>query len=199
MKKLLALVTLVAALPVSAQTNGVMVTNLTTISVPTFFSEAWNTMLGQGLTNLSVTTYGTYTPSIKTWGAGLVLTRNIPLGGGINTGIGIGVDWYDQQWYAVNAQVGLSADMAPLSAFGGFTTNLIVSPFTFIGIGTPFGNQTQGTAGNLETIVAGGAILHVAQVLGGEFGIGGAYGTRSGLGAASGVFYGGLLDLTWKF
>lgn len=203
MKKLLATLALLACLtlPVAAQTNPpvTMQTNMTTITIPQFFTEAWDTMLASGLTNLSVTTYGTYTPSIKTWGAGVVVTRNIPIGGGVNTGIGLGIDYYDTQWYAVNAQVGLNADMAPLSAFGGFATNLIVTPFTFIGIGTPFGSQTAGTAGNLETIVAGGAILHVAQVLGGQFGIGGAYGTRSGLGQGSGVFYGALLDLCWKF
>src|ERR1022692_4814946 len=140
------------ALPAFGQVN----TNSTpvTTDMPTFLGDVWNVAMGQGMTNLSVTTYGTYTPSVKQWGGGLVLTRNLPLGRGVSTGVGIGMDYYASNFYALNGQVGLQADIRPLSSFGGFATNIVVTPFSFIGLGTPFGSGSGTASGNLETLAA---------------------------------------------
>ena len=126
---LVGLVGLIGLTAVGQTNTEVMATNLTTVTVPEFITQIWNTTFGAGLTNLSVTTYGTYTPSIKSYGAGVVVTRNIPLGNsGFGTGIGLGLDYYKDGLYALNAQVSLQADMKPLSALGGFLTNVIVTP-----------------------------------------------------------------------
>ena len=199
MKKLIATLTVSLALIFSAQaqTNTPPATN-TSITVPQFFGTVWETVIGEGLTNLSVTTFGTYTPKNKQWGFGEMITRNIPIGGGFGTGIGVGVDYYGGDLYAVNANVGLNAEMRPLSTFGGFASNIVMVPFTFIGLGTPISGVGGGN-GDVETIAAAGAMVRIAKILGAQFEIGGVYGTRSGIGDASGVFYGGLLDLTWRF
>lgn len=171
-------------------------TNSTT--VPEFLGTAWNFAIGQGITNLGVTTYGTYTPALEKWGGGLVITRNIPIGDALATGIGIGLDYYDHQFYALSGQVSLQANLRPFANWGTFGEKIVITPFTYIGLGTPFGDNANNT-GNLETIAAGGMALHVAKVLGGSLSINGIYGTREGLGDASGSFYGGGLTLFWKF
>ena len=92
-----------------------------------------------------------------------------------------------------------NAATRPLANWGGNWTNVVMTPFTFIGLGTPFGGQTDGTAGNLETIAAIGDGIHLTHFLGLDLDLIGVYGTRSGLGAAGGLFYGGGLNLTKKF
>lgn len=174
----------------SQTTNGPVNDQVTT--PPQFLTDVWNVLFGQGLTNLTTAAYGTYTPSIKTWGAGFQVMRNIPMGHGVGTGLGIGVDYYDKNLYAVAADVGLNATMKP---FGG---NFYMTPFTFIGLGTAFGGSSNAD-GNLETIAAIGVAFRVVHVLSADFDILGIYGTREGLGDASGVFYGTGASLTWKF
>lgn len=188
MKRLL----LSAILVIGLCSVGYSQTNNTT-TVPIFLGDVYETLIGQGLTNLSATVYGTYTPSLKKWGEGFVLMRNIPIGSGIATGIGIGLDHYDHEWYGVNAQVTLSASLRPFEGFG--ATNVVVTPFSFIGLGTPFGEESRGTAGNLETIASVGASVRLFKLAGGYMELLGTYGTRTGLGDASGTFYGG--GLTW--
>ena len=191
------------AAPAIAQTTNGPVDNPTntvatgTTTLPAFLGLAWETMVGQGLTNLSETTYMTYTPSIRRWGLGEVITRNIPIGGGVNTGLGIGVDYYDSQLYALNGQVSLSADLTPISSWGTWGKTVVITPFTFVGLGTPFGGSQ--ASGNLETVIAAGAALHLAHVFGADFSLVGVYGHRTGLEKASGAFYGGGPTLTWKF
>lgn len=183
-----------AALTASEPTNAVG----PTVDVPTFFTDVWGTLMGQGLTNLSVTVYGTYTPSISAWGSGVVVTRNLPLGEtGLGTGIGVGLDWYDSDLYAVNGQVSLNANMLPFKTWGKWGANVVMTPFTYIGLGTPISGTKHN--GDLETIVAVGSMFRVAKLLGAYAEVGGVYGTRTGLGNASGTFYGPLFDLTWKF
>lgn len=188
MKRLL----LSALLAIGLCSVGYSQTNNTT-TVPIFLEDVWNTMIGQGLTNISATIYGTFTPSIKEWGEGLIIMRNIPIGGGIATGVGIGLDHYSDDFYAVSAQVTLSASLRPLQGFG--ATNVVVTPFTFVGLGTPFGNNTDGTSGNLETIASVGAAVRMFKLAGGYMELMGTYGTRTGIGPATGTFYGG--GLTW--
>lgn len=173
-----------------AQTN-------TTTTVPQFLADTYQFLVGEGLTNLSVTAYGTYTPSLKEWGEGLVLMRLAPLGSGIYTGIGIGLDHYMKQWYAVSAQVTLGASLRPLEAVG--VTNFIMTPFSFVGIGTPFGEDANGTSGNLETIASVGAAFRIAKLGPGYLELLGTWGTRTGVGNATGTFYGGGVNYTIRF
>ncbi len=169
-----------------------------TMSVPKLLGNIWDTVVGGGLTNLTVAGYGTYTSSLHKWGGGMVLTRNLPIGGGVSTGLGGGFDEYDSNWYGVTAQVGLNASTRPLAGWGGFATNIIMTPFTYIGLGTPFGSSST-TSGQLETIAAVGDMVYLGKFLSAEWNIGGSYGTRTGLGAASGTFYGALFSATWRF
>lgn len=171
-------------------------TNTTT--VPQFLGNTYQFLIGEGITNLTVTTYGTYTPSIKSWGGGLVLTRNLPLGEGVFTGVGMGIDYYHQDFYALNGQVSLEARLKPFSNWGSFGDKIVMTPFTFVGIGTPFGEESN-QAKNMEAVAAAGVALHLAKVLKGDLSVSGIYGTRTGLGDASGSFYGAGLNLGWKF
>lgn len=186
MKKTLFALLAAGALALSGYSQS---TNTTT--VPQFLTDTWAVLFGQGLTNLSATIYGTYTPALKEWGEGFVLMRNIPLGRGVATGVGIGLDHYADEWYAVSAQVTLNASLRPFEGFG--WTNLVVTPFTFVGLGTPFGSQTEGTSGNLETIASIGAAVKLAKLGPGYLEAVGTWGTRTGIGAATGTFYGGGL------
>ena len=197
MKKLLLALSLVGllALPAAAQTN----TAPKSTTVPIFLGQVYDTMIGQGMTNLDVALVETYTPSLKKWGSGLVVARNLPIGGGVSTGIGLGVDYYDKNFYALSGQISLKADLTPFSNWGSFGTNIIISPLTYVGIGTPFGGGTRDTGGGLETVLAAGGCLHLAHVLGGDLGLLALYGDRQGLGKASGQFYGGGLNMLWKF
>lgn len=196
MKKLLSTLLAATVLTVAGYSQE---TNFTTI--PNFLADTWNFMVGEAQTNLTVTAVGTYTPSLKKWGGGLVLTRNLPLGAGMATGVGIGIDYYDRNFYALNGQVSLSATIRPFGTWGAtnsFWREIELVPHTFIAVGTPFGGSANDT-GNLETIEAGGMALHLATVLGGKLSLEGVYGTRQGLAEASGTFYGGGLNLHWKF
>lgn len=167
-------------------------------SVPGLLTTTWDTLVGQGMTNLAVAAVATYTPSLKEWGGGVVIMRNLPLGGGISTGIGLGLDYYARNFYAVSGQLSLQADVKPFAAWGGFFTNVVMTPFTFVGLGTPMGGDAT-TPGRLETIVSAGATFHIMKLWGGDLGVTGMYGTREGLGEASGAFYGGGLVQVWKF
>ena len=200
MKKLIAtsLLGLALAFGAQAQTNTPPDTNIVgTIGVGEFLGTAWNTMVGQGLTNLSFTAYGTYTPSLKEWGYGMVAFRNLNLGGGFGAGLGVGVDQYRSQWYGLTAQGTVNAKTTPLAGWGTWGKNVVVTPFAGLALGTPFGSSTSGTSGNLETIAFAGAGVHLAKLLGGDISLDGIYGTRTGIGGASGTFYGG--GLTWLF
>lgn len=163
-----------------------------------FLGDVWDILVGPGGTNLSGTVYGTYTPSIKKWGEGVILMRNIPLGQGIGTGIGIGVDRYADSIYAVAGELTLNYAIRPLAGFGGWATNIVTTPFGYFGVGTPFGGSAS-TGGSLETISAAGLSLHLAKVLGMSLEAQGMYGTRTGLGDLSGPFWGGGLTLIRRF
>lgn len=178
--------------------TGTLDTNIVgTIGVSEFLSQSWNTMVGQGLTNLSVTLYVTDTVKLNKWGYGVVLLRNLNLGGGFGAGIGVGVDQYDNQWFGLNAQASVKADTTPLAGWGTWGKKVVVTPFGGIALGTPFGSSSSGTSGNLETIAFTGASIHLFKALGGEFAVDGIYGTRTGLAGATGTFYGG--GLTWIY
>lgn len=171
-------------------------------TIPNFLGDSWNFLVGEGLTNLTITGVGTYTPALKKWGGGVVLTRNIPIGEGVATGIGLGVDYYDRNFYALNGQVSLQARIRPFATWGSSESNfwrqVEFTPHTFIALGTPFGGGGQET-GNIETIEAGGAALKLLTFKGGRLSLEGLYGTRQGLGEASGTFYGGGLNLRFDW
>ena len=186
------------ALPAFSQTNTppAMSTNDVT-TVPQFFSDIWNLTFAPGLTNLSVAVLGTYTPSVKEWGGEVAVIRNIPIGGAVGAGLGMGLDYYGGDLYGLNIQTSVKATMTPLSSFGTWGKSILVTPFGAVALGTPFSGSNDN--GDLETIAMTGAAVRLAKVFGADFELLGVYGTRAGVGDISGVFYGGGLDLTWRF
>jgi len=183
-----------AQMPRALEPSGEMKTT----TAPGFLTDVWGVIAGEGMTNLSASVYGTYTPALKEWGGGFALDRNIPLGGGVSTSVGIGLDYYDDQFYSVAGQLSLQAAIRPLAGFGGWATNIVVTPFGRVGLGTPFGDGSI-NSGSLETIEAVGANIHLVKLFGGHLGAFGMYGTRTGLGDASGTFYGGGINWCKRF
>ena len=209
MKRYLLITALLAtiALPAIAQTNAPPATNApppaatNTISLRQFAGDIYNFTLGDGLTNLHVAFIETYTPSLKKWGSAVVVGRNLAIGDtGLSAGLSVGVDAYDKNFYALNGQISLQADITPLSTLGSWGTNIVLSPVAYMGSGTPFGGQSSG-ASAVEFVTAGGFGLHIVTIPGikADFKLVGLYGNRQGLGAASGVFWGGGGDFSWKF
>ncbi len=194
---LISIVTLALALGAQAQTNTPPVSTNDTTTVPEFFSDLWNLTFAPGLTNLSIAVLGTYTPSVKEWGGEVAVIRDIPLGGGIGAGIGMGLDYYGGDLYGLNVQTSIKATITPFSTFGNWGKSVLITPFGAVALGTPFSGSNAN--GDLETIAMTGAAIHLAKVFGGDFGVLGVYGTRAGIGDIGGVFYGGGLDLTWRF
>lgn len=201
MKKLLITLSVVCACAYTSlgqvQTNTVTPTPIGTTTIPILLGSTWDTLVGQGMTNLTVATVATYTPSLKEWGGGLVIARNLPLGGGISTGIGLGVDYYAKNFYAVSGQLSLEAATRPFASWGGMWTNIVFTPYTFVGLGTPIGGSE--SSGNLETIIAAGGSIHLMKLLGGGLNVTALVGDREGIGSASGEFYGGGLAQVWRF
>lgn len=189
MKRLLPLLLLAAGLTAgySQVTNG-------TTTVPEFMGSVWNTLIGQGLTNLDVAIAGTYTPSTKYWGEEVVLTRNIPIGNGVAAGISVGYDHFGRTSYALEGGVMISAALRPFATFGGWATNVVTTPFGFTYLGTPFAGQ----ASALETVAGLGYSVHLFRWAGADWGILGLYGTRQGI-QGGGTFYGGGVSALWRF
>lgn len=178
-------------------TNGLAKPDWTT--VPAAFGTLWDFTIGHGLTNLIVFAGGTYTPSIKAWGAEFGVARRVDLGSGFALSPGVFLDYYGEKLYAVNMQANIGFTTFP---FGG--TNVAVTWFGVSGIGAPWGENYLNSS--TEVIWAGGLALRVAHVLGGVFDIAPIYGTRSGLGTVNtssgvknmnGAFYGASALLTW--
>lgn len=197
---LMAAIVTLSALPATAQTNAP-----TTTTLQQFASDLYNFGIGEGLTNLSETTYLTYTPSAHEWGVGEVIARNLPIGnGGLFVAPGIGIDYYGHQAYEVNGQVSLGVNLTPLSGFtnilGTWAASLVMTPYTFAGLGTPF-SGTGTDNGGIEAIAAVGDTFDLGHIkfLSADALVGGVYGTRSGIGKYSGVFYGTTFSLVWRF
>lgn len=180
------------------------VTDTNSTTVTGFGQQVADLILGPGLTNLEFAGGVTRNVNNNNWGEFGVLTRNIPLGGGIATGIGVGIDHYNKEFYALSGQLSLKADIRPLASLGtnnsfySFLSKQVLTPFGYVGIGTPFGSSSQSTS-SPETVEATGLSYSVANLSWAQFKLFGMYGTRQGIGDASGPFYGGGLAAVFKF
>jgi hypothetical protein len=177
-----------------------------TTSVQQFVNNVWNFAVGQGETNLSIWVGGNYSMSAKKWGADLMLFRNVPIGKGIGIAPGLGVEYFNNDAYAMNGSATLNASVSPFTSFTGTSTNAVAKflnditahPYGRVAIGTPISGLSTPTT-NPETIQAGGVMVDIYHVLGGEFSLSGEYGTRQGVGQFSGPFFGGFANLHWSF
>ena len=171
---LLALLSPVAA---RAQTD----TNLPTVGGG--LKQVWDAISLSGIgsaTNYAVIPYGSYGLNNHKIGGGLLALYNV----NNYLGAGLGVD-YLGGFSLVSGNVELKLPTRPFSRFG--WTNLVVIPFIYTGIGTPMSGA--GTAnGGISTHTGAGAEIDLASFLGGKFGIGGAYITRTGAGSYSGKY-----------
>lgn len=190
---------------VFAQSTG-METNLTTI--PGFIENAYQTLIGQGLTNLSVSEGVSYTPGANEWGEFTTIHRNLAIGGGAFVAPGIGLEYYAHNWYSLQLQTSLGVDLTPLSGWtnvlGSTIGNVVVTPITTVGTETPFGGGS--VSSGMGAFAAAGGLIHLLTIPGinSDFSIGGTIGTRTGLNSSdptknlNGKFYTGFVNLTWK-
>jgi hypothetical protein len=148
--------------------------------------------------NYAVEPYGSYMPSAPKgtrFGGGILAFYNL------NDFVapGIGVDWLGQ-FSLVSATLTLKAPI-PLSSFGGFlggwTTNVVVTPFALVEAGMPIGGSG-GSSGITTTATAGG-YLEFGHIFGGRFNVGGAYGRRDNAGLYSGTLYNFFAGLNWHY
>ena len=195
MKKIsaiIALVCLTLTLPALGQMRALEDDDVTikTTDAPTFLHNVWDVIAGPGLTNLAISLKATYTPSLKSWGGDFFVDRNIPLGSGVYTGIGIGLSYFNRQFYAVEGGPTLGAAFRPFASWGGWGTNIVITPYGRVFLGTPFGSDAA-NAGSLMTVEEAGMMVHVAKFLGGDIEAFGCYGNRQGVDAASGSYYAG--------
>lgn len=182
--------------------TGYSQTNTQTISG--LGQQVADTLFGPGMTNLEFAGGATKNVNNNKWGEFAVLTRNIPIGGGMAVGIGAGVDHYDNKFYSLSGQLSLKSDITPFASLGtnnsfySFLSKQVVTPFGFVGIGTPFGGNAQSTS-SPETVEAAGLSYSVVSAKWIQLKVLGMYGTRQGIGDASGAFYGGGLAAIFKF
>jgi len=142
-------------------------------------------------TNITVAPYGTYVLSQKKFGYGLGVGYNLSLGP-VSGGPIVLVDHVDQ-FLAFSGGVTLQADLHPLAHWG--INSFTVTPFGITAVGTPLGGAG-GNNGGLQTINSLGADVKFGHLWGGQFLVGGAYGTRTGAGAYSGGYINGFFG--WK-
>jgi hypothetical protein len=195
LKSFILLIALAFSLPVFAQTNppAILGTN----------SQSGLGLIGSGIlrlglqlydavpTNITVAPYGTYVMSQKKFGYGLGVAYNLSLGP-VQGGPILLVDHVDS-FLAFSGGLTLQADIHPLAHWG--ITSFTVTPFGITAVGTPLGGAG-GNNGGLQTINSLGADIKFGHLWGGQWLIGGAYGTRTGAGAYSGGYINGFAG--WK-
>ncbi len=180
-------------------------TNSVTTTVPQFLTLTYNTLIGSGLTNLDLSGGMSYSPKSKQWGEFMTLHRNLEIGGGSFVAPGVGIEHYGNAWYALQLQTTLGVNTTPLSGWtnvlGSKIGGLVFTPFSTMGMETPFGGGTSSSTPG--AFVAAGGAVHLATVpwIKADFGIGGTIGTRVGLSdeKLNGKFYTGFVNLLWKF
>jgi hypothetical protein len=146
-------------------------------------------------TNYSFDPYGTYSPkSPEKWGGGFLVTYDV----NNYVGLALGVD-YLGHFSLVSGNVTIKLPIrigAYVPSSWTFLQNVYVIPFGLLGVGTPFG----GTSGSgVSTIDDVGAYLKFGHLWGGQFNVGGCYGTWQGAGAYSGVRYHGFAGWSHGF
>lgn len=133
-------------------------------------------------TNYSGEAYATYAPNIKAkehWGAGFLAVFNLT----DNVGTALGVD-YLGHFTMVSGNVTLKTVTHPFAGFGGWGTNVAVTPFALVGIGQSFSGASGPTA--IEDV---GAFVGFGHLWGGQFDVGAAWGQWENAGDYSGERY----------
>lgn len=146
------------------------------------------TVISTSPTNFAVAPYGTYVVDKKKFGFGLAGVYNV------NNYFGavVAVDYVDQ-FLGVTGGIQLQLPTHPLAHFG--LTNFMVMPFVISAVGTSLQGGGSGNGG-VQTINTAGIDTHFGHLWGGQFLVGGAYGTRTGAGAYSGGYLNGFIG--WK-
>jgi hypothetical protein len=204
---LLAAALLLAGFTAEAQTNAVTVTNYVTIyttndALPVATSSNWNWLSGietvgsdiASATNIAIIPYGTVLTSGAakgTVGAGLLALYDI----NNYVGTGIGIDWLGQlDTFSGNVQLKLPTH--PLAGVG--FTNFVMTPLIIVGLGTPLSGA--GTAnGSITSISSLGDDFTFASAGGWNFGLGAAFGVRTGAGKYSGDALNGFFSMSHGF
>jgi hypothetical protein len=175
-----AAISLVATLCVNAQTNSTVTVTNASGGTTTVLNPADYTKMDQvigilgGMTNWSVDPYLTYAPDAPTkFGAGLFAAYNFNQ----NAGLGVGIDWLGQ-FSLVSADVQLQLPFHPLP---NQVPDLVISPFTIIGVGTPYSGDGKFN-GSPAVINDYGLYVKYGHVLGGQFVAGATWGKWTGTG-----------------
>lgn len=161
-------------------TNTVTATNASTTSV------LWDSLSQSGLlkaTNYSFEPYATYAPSAPRGskvGAGIFAAYNI----NDYVGAGLGVD-YLGQFSIVSANLQLKYPTRPFASFGGYLTNVVVTPFVLAGVG----KGLSGTANSAIVVSDVGGYVGFGHLWGGQFNAGAAWGRWDNAGIFSGPRY----------
>lgn len=142
-------------------------------------------------TNIVIAPYGTYVMQPKKFGYGIGVAYNISLGP-VQAGPIILIDHVDE-FLAFNGGLTLQADIHPLAHWG--ITSFVLTPFGITAAGTSLGGAGKNNGG-IQTINSAGADIKFGHIWGGQWLIGGAYGTRTGAGAYSGAYLNGFAG--WK-
>jgi len=191
---------------VTTGTNGVVTTNtapgistssvLTDLGVSGSLELLWNAVDSSDIlqaTNWAVAPYLTYAPSSKNnFGGGALAIYNVPqLSGSLGAvGAALGADWLGS-WSLVSGNITIQTDTHPLAHISwlaglpSYITNITVTPFALVGVGTPMSGGNQGAA----TIWDTGAEIKFGHWLGGNFGTGITWGEWMNAGAESGHRY----------
>jgi hypothetical protein len=206
----LALALVAGVISAPAQTNLTQVPNLITNPPPGISSFAaladlgvsgalgnlWTAIDSSAIlqaTNWAVAPYATYAPSaVDKIGGGVLAIYNVPqLSGNLGSvGAALGADWLGS-WSLVSGNITIQTDTRPLahitwlSGAPAWVTNIVVTPFALVGVGTPMSGGTQGAA----TIWDTGAQIKFGHWLGGNFGTGITWGEWMNAGKESGHRY----------
>ena len=132
-------------------------------------------------TNYAAEAYLTYmqsAPKGDRIGGGLLIVYDISA----HIGTALGVD-YLGQFSLISGNVTLKLPTHPFSGFGGFWTNVVVTPFALTGAGKPL----SGTGAGISAIEDVGAYIGFGKLWGGQFNLGGCYGQWLNAGIYSGT------------
>lgn len=192
MKKLIA--ALVCA--VSVTTYAADTTNSTPPSVLGTNTTSSIGLIGKGIiglglvvydampTNIAFAPYATYALKPKQFGGGLAVCYNMSLGP-VKGGPMVAFDYIGGHFLGFNGGLTFQTDIHPLGMWG--ITNFVFTPIAITGIGTPITGAGSDNMG-LQTASSIGADIKFGHLWGGQFFVGGAYGTRTGAGSYDGGY-----------